>query len=224
MNNVTLGRALKAMYKLSGKTLPQLSEETGLTVDTINNLFYARIQKPGLAGVNALVHSMGFTLLQLMTFLDDNPDISDDCDVTDLFTKYISDAEDTNESAVHTSETADSTKNALPAEIELINEEHQRQLDRFRATHQRYSAQLQEQHDRQIEQMQEHTRQLEQHFDRSLLTLKETHAREIERMEKESRSQKRIIRILAIAAGIETISILMLLISDMIIRTVGWIR
>ena len=52
MNNLALGKTLKAMYKLSGKTLTQLSDETDLTVDTINNLFYARIQKPGLAGVN----------------------------------------------------------------------------------------------------------------------------------------------------------------------------
>ena len=62
MNNMALGKTLKAMYKLSGKTLTHLSDETDLTVDTINNLLYARIQKPGLAGVNALVKAMGFSI------------------------------------------------------------------------------------------------------------------------------------------------------------------
>ena len=38
MNNIALGKTLKAMYKLSGKTLTQLSDESGLTLDTINNL------------------------------------------------------------------------------------------------------------------------------------------------------------------------------------------
>lgn len=75
MNNVLLGKTLKAMYKLSGKTLNQLSDETDLTVDTINNLFYARVQKPGLAGVQSLVEAMGFSMQQLLSFLDENPEL-----------------------------------------------------------------------------------------------------------------------------------------------------
>lgn len=75
MNNVLLGKTIKAMYKMSGKTLTQLSDETGLSVDTINNLFYARIQKPGLDGVNTLVNAMGFSLQQVMEFLQTYPDL-----------------------------------------------------------------------------------------------------------------------------------------------------
>ena len=33
MNNLTLGKVLKAMYKLSGKTMMQLSDESGLTLE-----------------------------------------------------------------------------------------------------------------------------------------------------------------------------------------------
>ena len=92
MNNILLGKTLKAMYKLSGKTLSQLSDETGLTIDTINNLFYARVQKPGLAGVQTLVNAMGFSLQQLITFLDEHPDLPEDCDITELFTAALASA------------------------------------------------------------------------------------------------------------------------------------
>ena len=217
MNNMALGKTLKAMYKLSGKTLTQLSDETDLTVDTINNLLYARIQKPGLAGVNALVNAMGFSIQQLMAFLDENPDISEDCDVTDLFTKYISSAADANAPVKPAKEVVKDTKGNISAEIELLNAEHEKQLDRFRATHQRYVGQLQEQHDRQIGQM-------EQQFDKSTAEIKAVHAQEIEQLDKENARLRRTGRTLSIAVGIETALILLLLILDALNRSVGWLR
>ena len=217
MNNMALGKTLKAMYKLSGKTLTQLSDETDLTVDTINNLLYARIQKPGLAGVNALVKAMGFSIQQLIVFLDENPDISEDCDVTDLFTKYISSAADANAPVKPAKEVVKDTKGNISAEIELLNAEHEKQLDRFRATHQRYVGQLQEQHDRQIGQM-------EQQFDKSTAEIKAVHAQEIEQLDKENARLRRTGKTLSIAVGIETALILLLLILDVFNRSVGWLR
>lgn len=217
MNNMALGKTLKAMYKLSGKTLTQLSDETDLTVDTINNLLYARIQKPGLAGVNALVKAMGFSIQQLIVFLDENPDISEDCDVTDLFTKYISSAADANAPVKPAKEVVKDTKGNISAEIELLNAEHEKQLDRFRATHQRYVGQLQEQHDRQIGQM-------EQQFDKSTAEIKAVHAQEIEQLDKENARLRRTGRTLSIAVGIETALILLLLILDTLNRSAGWLR
>ena len=217
MNNLALGKTLKAMYKLSGKTLTQLSDETDLTVDTINNLFYARIQKPGLAGVNALVNAMGFSIQQLMAFLDENPDLSEDCDVTDLFTKYSSSAADANAPVKPAKEAVKGTKGTISAEIELLNAEHEKQLDRFRATHQRYVEQLQEQHDRQIQQM-------EQHFDKSTAELNAVHAQEIEHLDKENARLQKTGKTLSLAVGIETALILLLLILDMLNRSVGWLR
>lgn len=217
MYNMALGKTLKAMYKLSGKTLTQLSDETDLTVDTINNLFYARIQKPGLAGVNALVKAMGFSIQQLIVFLDENPDISEDCDVTDLFTKYISSAADTNAPVKPAKEVVKGTKGSFSAEIELLNAEHEKQLDRFRATHQRYVEQIQEQHKNQIEQM-------ERHFEKSLSELKSSHAQEIERLDKENTRLRKTGKTLSIAVGIETVLILLLLILDVFNRSVGWFR
>ena len=217
MYNMALGKTLKAMYKLSGKTLTQLSDETDLTVDTINNLFYARIQKPGLAGVNALVKALGFSIQQLIVFLDENPDISEDCDVTDLFTKYISSAADANAPVKPAKEVVKDTKGNISAEIELLNAEHEKQLDRFRATHQRYVGQLQEQHDRQIGQM-------EQQFDKSTAEIKAVHAQEIEHLDKENARLQRTSRTLSIAVRIETALILLLLILDALNRSVGWLR
>lgn len=224
MNIVLLGKTLKAMYKLSGKTLTQLSEETDLTVDTINNLFYARIQKPGIAGVNALVNSMGFSIRQLMAFLDDHPDLQENADVTDLFTRYISDQENTAPLVPSAKEPVSDTKGTLSSEIELLNAEHEKQLDRFRATHQRYVEQLKDQHRAQIDQMTAHNRQMEQHFDHSVAELKSIHAREMERLEKENARIRRTLRNLSIAVSIETGLILLLLILDMFNRSIGWMR
>ena len=224
MNNLALGKTLKAMYKLSGKTLTQLSDETDLTVDTINNLFYARIQKPGLAGVNALVKAMGFSIQQLIVFLDENPDISEDCDVTDLFTKYISSAADANAPVKPAKEVAKDTKGNISAEIELLNAEHEKQLDRFRATHQRYVEQLKEQHNLQIEQMQAHNRQMEQHFDRSVAELKSLHAQETERLDGSNSRLRRAIKVLVAALMIENGIFIILVILDLINRSIGWMR
>ena len=224
MSNITLGKVLKAMYKLSGKTLTQLSEETDLTVDTINNLFYARIQKPGLIGVNALVNAMGFSIQQLMRFLEEHPELSEDCDVTAMFTNYISAAEYTNAPAAPAKRIVKDTKDKLPDEIVLLNEEHEKQLDRFRAAYQRHEEQLREQHDRQIDQIQAQTQRMEQHFDKSVNALKEAHAQEISRIEKESAHQRKIGKFLAIAVSVETGVILLLLILDMINRNIGWLR
>lgn len=224
MNNLTLGKTLKAMYKLSGKTLTQLSDETGLTVDTINNLFYARIQKPGFSGVLALVDAMGFTLQQLMTFVEENPDIPEDCNVTDLFTKTIASAEDTITNVQSAKTIVDAAKIDIPAEIELLNLEHEKQLDRFRATHLRYVGQLQEQHDRQIEQMKAHNRNLEQHFDHSVTELKSLHEQEVRRIDEDNRRLRKTIRILGITIGIETCLIMLLLILDALDHGIGWFR
>ncbi|MCQ2458669.1 MAG: helix-turn-helix domain-containing protein [Clostridia bacterium] len=224
MNNITLGRVLKAMYKLSGKTLTQLSDETGLTVDTINNLMYARIQKPGLAGVNALVNAMGFKIQQLMAFLEEHPDIPEDSDTVELFTKYIASADDTNKYAAPAKETVRAAKGSFPAEIEMLNEEHEKQLDRFRAANQRHMEQLQAQHNSQLTEMQEHNKQMEQHFGKSIEALKETHAQEIRRLEKEGSRHRKTITFLTVALSVETAVILLMIIVDLINRNIGWFR
>ena len=224
MNNIALGKTLKAMYKLSGKTLTQLSDETGLTLDTINNLFYARIQKPGLAGVNALANAMGFSVQQLIDFLEANPDLPEECDVTELFTKTVSSAADTKESAAPAKVSVRNTKEKRTAETELLNEEHEKQLELFRAAYQEYADQLREQQKRQVEEMQAHNCQMEQHFERSIAALKEAHAQETERLDKENARQRKTGRFLAAAVSIETFLILMFLILDMIFRGIGWLR
>lgn len=224
MNNVLLGKTLKAMYKLSGKTLSQLSDETELTVDTINNLFYARVQKPGLAGVQTLVNAMGFSLQQLLTFLDEHPDPPEDQDITELFTTYLSTAADTASPVAPAKSTVPAAKGSLYAEIELVNEAHEKQLDRFRATHQRYVDQLKEQHSQQIEQMQAHNRQMEQHFDHSVAELRLLHAQEIDRLEKHNSRLRRAVKMLVTVVVIENGLFLLLLILDMIDHGIGWMR
>ena len=93
MNNVLLGKTIKAMYKLSGKTITQLADETDLSVDTINNLFYARLQKPSYLGVSEIVKATGYTVSDLSGFLEQAVNLPEDADITEEFTKYVNYAE-----------------------------------------------------------------------------------------------------------------------------------
>lgn len=136
MDNILLGKIVKAMYKLSGKTLQQISDETELTIDTLNNLFYARLLKPGFFGVSAVVKSCGYTIEDLDEFLVIASALPETADITEEFAKYIIAKKDTKENPVSTSATADSTKEEKiyknEDEIKVIKEAHETEISRCR--------------------------------------------------------------------------------------------
>ena len=204
MNNVLLGKVIKAMYKLSGKTLVQLSDETGLTVDTLNNLFYARLQKPGFFGVETLVEATGYTIQDLLDFMKIAETLPEDADITEEFTKFLF-------SAKEKAALVDSTKSFVkPADeedenlfyhkrIQEMNEEHERQLDRFRATHLHYVDELHARYQEQILQMQQSTQQLKAHYDHSVGEIKKSHQRELESAHGQIKNLQRIVKSLVVA-------------------------
>lgn len=243
MDNVLLGKTLKAMYKLSGKTLMQLSDETGLTVDTINNLFYARVQKPGFIGVSTFVKATGHAISELSGFLEVAETLPEEADIIDEFTKYLFSVKDTVPFAVTTSAYNSfvnatnnvsvnttgaggfSAGNELPVtgkncadhstgcalskdgtathecclQIQTLNEEHEKQLDRFRATHLHYVDEINNKHREQISQMEEEIRKLTEHYDHSVGEIKKSHEREIQRQESEVKFLKRTNILLTLA-------------------------
>lgn len=96
LDQVLLGRILKAMYKTNGdKTLNDISEETGLSVDTINNLMYGRLQKPSFLSVCKMVEATGYTLNDLYEFLSLATALPESADITEEFVKYIHSVEAT---------------------------------------------------------------------------------------------------------------------------------
>lgn len=153
MNNILLGKTLKAMYKLSGKTLGELADASELSPDTVNNLFYARIQKPGFAGVCALTRAAGFTVSELTDYMQHAADLPSGSDITDDFTQYIFSMQESKEStenklnpvaaAAHadaavTPDTLPSGHNAIcDALIDALNKSHSKQLDLL---HEEYAA------------------------------------------------------------------------------------
>ena len=111
MNNVLLGKTLKVMYKMSGKTLNGLADETGLTVDTINNLFYARIQKPGFAGVCELTGAMGFSVKELVGFMDSiGGSFNENMNISDKFNHYLFERTDGADNLQNTAEPEEKTE------------------------------------------------------------------------------------------------------------------
>lgn len=209
MTVVTLGKAVKAMYKLSGKTLTQLSEETDLSIDTLNNFFYARLQKPSFLGVSKLVEATGYTMNDLAGFLEVADTFPENADYCEEFAKYIicsdshdtsviatigSSAESTTASANATtlmSADADSTvmlsPNAavLKAQLDALSEAHEKELDRFKVTHKGYVDELNLRHKEQINQMENSFARLKEHYDHSVGEIKKTQAEELARIEKE---------------------------------------
>ncbi len=255
MDNVLLGKVLKAMYKLSGKTLAQLSDETGLTVDNINNLFYARVQKPGYIGVSAFCRAAGFTSAELAAFLEAADELPPDADITERFVEYLREAEENPAagsagfagsagaagaagsavkvagSAAAANGIAGSANSAkglvktnalsagaasgaavrtassdLSAQLELLNTEHEKQLDRYRATHLYYVDQLKNQYEEQIDQLETSFARLKEHYDHSVGEIKKSQAAELDRVETEVRALKRMnifltAALIAVAVG-----------------------
>lgn len=225
MNNAFLGRTLKAMYKLSGKTISQLSEESELTVDTINNLFYARIQKPGLAGVCALVKAMGFQTQELISFMDENEDLPEEADITEMFTNYIHAVRDTVPSAAAAKPVSARTEKPIPAaNLEAMNAEYERQLDRFRDTHLRYADKLQTQYEKQIEQLKDSGRLLEERHLKSTEDLKAAFGKQIQRQEEEIRQLRKRNRTVNLICAVVVFLSLVLSVIDALNRNVGWLR
>ena len=244
MDNVLLGKVLKAMYKLSGKTLAQMSDETGLTVDNINNLFYARVQKPGYIGVSAFCRAAGFTSAELAGFLEAADELPPGADITERFVEYLREVEENASagsagsaaakaagSAAAANAVAGSANSAkglvktnalsagaasgaairtassdLSAQLELLNTEHEKQLDRYRAMHLYYVDQLKNQYEEQIDQLEDSFARLKEHYDHSVGEIKKSQAAELDRVEAEVRALKRMnifltAALIAVAVG-----------------------
>ncbi len=174
MENIVLGKILKAMQKLSGLSVGELAEKADLTIDTVNNLFYARVQKPGFEGVCRLVECMGYTVSDLMTFMHDPAIVSMDIpQIMELIVAYTNanadhaaaakDRENLREQAVQAAKErilpqqggATINYDTLEQHNERQNELHEKQLDRFRNTHLTYVAQIREQYEAQLVQAEE---------------------------------------------------------------------
>lgn len=216
MTNTLLGKILKSMYKLSGKTINQLSEETDLTVDTINNLFYARIQKPGFFGVVSLVIACGYSVTDLTGFLEVAKDLPDNADITEEFTKYLFSVKDTNSSVRLTADCPVSANGHVTShngctQILQLNEEHERELDRFRATHLHYVDELHTRYKEQIAQMENTDAQIKAQYDRTVEELRHDHETEINRQNTELSHLKRLNCILTVAIATVCVTALVLL-------------
>lgn len=204
MQNILLGKVVKAMYKLSGKTLQQLADETGLTVDTLNNLFYARLQKPGFFGVEAVVEATGYTVEDLLGFMKIAETLPADADVTEAFAEYIFTAKETKpvvDSAVNCGKHTDGSVSADSCcmQIKTLNEEHEKELDRFRATHLHYVDELHARYQEQIRQMESSSQRIEEHYNRSIAEIKKSHDREVDDYQKEMKRAQSINRLLTVA-------------------------
>ena len=184
MNNILLGKVIKAMYKLSGKSLNQLADETGLTIDTLNNLFYARLQKPGFFGVEQVVEATGYTVEELIGFMNLAKDMPEDADITGEFAKYSISVKETgpvvkSANAIVKSNDGSVDSADVSLQIKALNEQHEKQLDRFRATHLYYVDEINARYQDQIHQLQNVNQQLKEHYDHSVGELKKSHGREV---------------------------------------------
>lgn len=217
MTNILLGKILKAMYKLSGKTLTELSESSGLTVDTINNLFYARIQKPGFLGVSSLVEAMGFCIEDICRFREQAEKLPVESDVTNAFTKYIFSVRET-EASVDSTESDKNTAKAKHSEAEYyrqqirdLNENHELQFERFRQMHFSYVEQIKAQYQEQISQLESSTRHSNEFYEHNLNELQKLHSEEIQRQINLIRHYRHAVTLLIVGIIIALIAVILVI-------------
>lgn len=178
MQNILLGKVIKAMYKLSGKTITQLADETGLTVDTLNNLFYARLIKPGFFGVENVVEATGYTVEDLISFMKIAEKLPEDADMTEEFSKYIFTARETKPAVNSAVKCAKSTEAC---------ESHS------------CCREIKELYQEQIKQMEQSSLRMREHFDRSVAEIRKSHQNEIDGYKAEIRRAQNVNRWLTVA-------------------------
>lgn len=216
MDNVLLGKVMKAMYKLGGKTLTQLSDETGLTVDTINNLFYARVQKPGFIGVSSLVKATGHTTAELDGFLELAESLPADTDITEAFTEYLISVRTAKpvvpaaDTTVHSA--AGDTKAELREEIHTLNEAYEKEFERLKDVSRTYSERMASQYRDEITRLEAMAERLKGSYDRSVEDLETAHEQELERREKEVNLLKKVNLVLLGINALITVGIVVILI------------
>lgn len=228
MTNVELGLVLKAMYKLSGLTVGSLSEKTGITVDTINNLFYGRVQKPGFFGVVTLVETMGFRTEDMISILKENPvkDLPQNC-LTEILTAYLNKKPGETETVtvkLQTGKEKDSAQ-ALPEaalkglenQRKELNEEHERSLDRFKATHTHYCDELKQQYKESLELIRAGHEETVQKLENELTLVRQNSEREIKRLHKRNKR-------LTWALIAETALVIGIFTADLFNHQIGWLR
>ena len=161
------------------------------------------MQKPSYLGITALVKATGYTVAELSGFLEMAESLSPEADITDEFTKYLFSVKDITpvaEIAKNCTANADNTEpHECCMQVKELNEEHEKQLDRFRATHLHYVEQLQERYKDQIAQMTENAKNLKEHYDHSVGEIKKSHLQEMERQDREIRTLKRLNMVLTLA-------------------------
>ena len=230
VTNVELGLVLKAMYKFSGMTVGTLSEKTGITVDTINNLFYGRVQKPGFFGVVSLVETMGFRTEDLLCILREQPvkELPQN-KLTEILTAYA-EKDDGNEQkpvvvAVKTEGQNRKDEETLPSvtlkdlenQRKELNEEHERTLDRFKATHTHYCDELKQQYKDSLEQIRSGHEETVRKLENELTALRNNSEKEIGNLRKHNKR-------LTWALIAETALVVGVFIADMLNHQIGWLR
>lgn len=216
MDNILLGKAVKAMYKLSGKTLPQLADETGLSLDIINNFFYARVQKPSYLGVASLVRATGYTMSELDGFMAYARELPEQADFVEEFTKYllVEKNEAGNGEKVKTimksSDVEEDDNRSMVLQIQMLNEQHEHELDRFRSTHVNYVEQLKESYQEQISQLSESKVKLKEHYDHSVSEIKKSHERELAHETDELKHARKMNLVLTACIVAESVALFVL--------------
>lgn len=229
MNNQRLAKILKCMQKMSGKSIGELSDETELTVDTINNLLYARVQKPGFFGICSLTEAMGFKVEELLVLAkDDETDEADAKELCEKLTGFLQ-ARENGENPASAGKTVEETKTrpskgvspatqeALDRQKADLDQEHERQLDRFRSVHQGYAEKMKQQYD-------ENLREVKMSCEKALANERAGSERLRQELTEENRRLQKKNSRLTILLIVETALIAALTVADLLLGYIGWFR
>lgn len=212
-----VGELLKKWVRESGLSYSEVAEQTGYSLDTINNSLSGKIKEPSLERVFKIAVLTGHSVCEFLRLMLEGDEI-DFADRIHVLT----------DKPLHMVKYTDTLPAKAPATVPAEHHTDDATLDRFRRVHGDYAAAIREQTKQQLETMERqhraHNDAMEKYHDEVVKALEKSHTEVVTQLERENKRLRRRSTWLTIALVVETLAVMAISIYDIINLDVGWYR
>lgn len=211
------GEILKKWVKDSGLSYSDVAEQTGYTMDTINNSLSGKIKEPSLERVFKIAVLTGHSVCEFLRLMLEGEKL-DFADRIHVLT----------DKPLHMVKYTDTLPEKAPAPVHTEHHTDDATLDRFRRVHGDYAAAIRDQTKQQLETMERqhraHNDAMEKYHAEVVDALEKSHQEVVTQLERENKRLRRRSIYLTIALAVETVAVLAISIYDILNLDVGWYR
>lgn len=212
-----VGEILKKWVKDSGLSYSEVAEQTGYSLDTINNSLSGKIKEPSLERVFKIAVLTGHSVCEFLRLMLEGEEI-DFADRIHVLT----------DKPLHVVKYTDTLPAKTPTTVPAEHHTDDATLDRFRRVHGDYAAAIREQTKQQLETMERqhkvHNDALGKYHEEVVKALEKSHTEVVAHLERENTRLRRRNVFLTVALIVETVAILAVSIYDVLHLDVGWYR